>query len=52
MEAIKEVINICVELLNTRLTFSPYTFSIGQVLLGISALSIVISFVVHLFDSR
>ncbi len=50
MEIFRIVIVKCVELFNTDLTFAPFTFSIGQVLIGLAALSLGITFISKLFD--
>ncbi len=50
MADIKLLIDFAVKLLNTRLTFAPFSFTIMQALLGTLALGLVISFVRKLFD--
>lgn len=50
MEGIKLVIEMCVNLLNTRLTFSPFSFTIMQCLIGCACLAVVINFLHRLFD--
>ncbi len=52
MQVFQAVISKAVELLNLRLTFAPFSFTFGQYLLAIGALSICISFIVHLLDWR
>lgn len=50
MDGIKIVIEFCIRLLNTSLTFGSFTFTIGQSWLALACLAIVIAFVVKLFD--
>lgn len=50
MSDIKKVMDVCIEILNYRLTFEPYSFTISQFLLGLAALAAVIYFVSRLFD--
>lgn len=50
MEIFHAVILKCVELFSVQLTFSPFTFTIGQAFLCLAALSLVITFIVKLFD--
>ena len=49
MNDIKYVLGIVFNLLNTRLYFSPYSFTILQVLIGFCILSIIIFVIRHLF---
>lgn len=51
MNDIKLVIEICIKVLNTRLTFAPYSFTIMQAFLAIACLAIIINFIVNLFDN-
>ena len=50
MTDIKLLIELAVKLLNTRLTFEPFSFTIMQASLGTVCLAIVIGFVCDLFD--
>lgn len=50
MNDIKSVIELCINLLNTRISFDIFSFTFGQVWLGLACLAIVIGFVVKLFD--
>lgn len=50
MTDFKSVIDLCISLLNTRLSFGSFSFTFGQCWLGLACLAIVIGFVVKLFD--
>lgn len=50
MYVFEAVLSKCIELLNLRITFSPYSFTFGSVFLALGALSIVIWFISRLFD--
>lgn len=50
MQDIKSVIECCIKLLNTKLTFAPYSFTIMQAFLAMACLSVVVWFVRKLFD--
>ena len=50
MEVFQVVINFCVSLLNTPLTFGAFTFTFGQSWLALACMGIVIGFVAKLFD--
>lgn len=50
MADIKMLIDLAIKLLNTRLTFEPFSFTIMQALLGTVCLAVVIGFVCDLFD--
>lgn len=50
MEVFKIVIDFCISLLNTSLSFGTFSFTFGQAWLGLACLAIVIGFVVKLFD--
>lgn len=50
MGDIKLLIETAVKLLNTRLTFEPFSFTVMHALLGTVCLAIVIGFVLDLFD--
>ena len=50
MDNILYVLSFCTNLLNTRLTFSPFSFTILQVLISLFALRIVVDFVIKIFE--
>lgn len=50
MEVFKIVIDFCIALLNTSISFGTFSFTFGQAWLGLACLAIVIAFVVKLFD--
>lgn len=50
MEVFEVVINFCVNLLNTSLTFGNFSFTFGQCWLGLACMGIVIAFISKLFD--
>lgn len=50
MSNIKLVIDFCIKIMNTRLTFSPYSFTVLQAFIAILVLSIIINFVVRLLN--
>ena len=50
MEIFHTVILKCIELFSVELTFSPFTFSIGDAFIGLAGLSLTITFLVKLFD--
>lgn len=50
MDVFKIVIDFCIGLLNTSLSFGSFTFTLGQAWLGLACLAIVIGFVSKLFD--
>ena len=50
MDVFKIIIDFCVSLLNTSLTFGTFSFTFGQAWLGLACLAVVISFVAKLFD--
>lgn len=50
MAVFQAVILKCIELLNYDITFSPYTFTFGSVILALGALSICIWFISRLLD--
>lgn len=50
MDVFKIVIDFCIGLLNTSISFGTFTFTFGQAWLGLACLAIVIGFVVKLFD--
>lgn len=45
MSDIKLLINACLSILNTKLTFAPYSFTILQAFIALAVLSIIIYFV-------
>lgn len=51
MRDIKLIFDLVFRLLNTRLYFSPFSFTVLQALLGTLCLGIVIRFVIKIFDS-
>lgn len=50
MSDFKSVIDFCISLLNTRISFDSFSFTFGQCWLGLACLAIVIGFVSNLFD--
>lgn len=50
MENIKLLIDTCIDFFNTKLTFSPFSFTIMQALVGCVCLAIIINFISRLFD--
>lgn len=50
MSDLKSVIDLVISMFNTRLTFSPFSFTLLEVEVALAALSIVISFLRHVFD--
>lgn len=50
MSDIKILIDLAVKLLNTKLTFAPFSFTIMQALVGTLCLGLVIFFVRKFFD--
>lgn len=50
MDDIKLVIDMCVDFLNTRLTFYPFSFTVMQYLIGCACLAVVINFLRRFFD--
>lgn len=49
MNDIKAVIDCCVDMLNTELTFAPFSFTIAQFFIASAVLSLCIGFIVHIF---
>lgn len=50
MDNLKSVFTVVLKLMNTRLTFEPFSFTILDMSLSFLALSIVIWFVYKIFD--
>ena len=48
MANIKYVLNFCIDLLNTRLSFSPFSFTIYQYFLAMLVMAVVVSFVLKI----
>ena len=51
MDIMRMVIEFTINILNTRLTFGEYSFTIMSASLAISALAVVIYFIKEIFDS-
>lgn len=50
MNNINLVIQTVVFMMNTRLTFAPFSFTIMQMFISLAALTIIISFIRKIFD--
>ena len=52
MANIKYVLNFCIDLLNTRLSFSPFSFTIYQYFLAMLVMAVVVSFVLKIIGQE
>lgn len=50
MSNIKLVLDLCIRMMNTRLTFSPYSFTILQAFIAMAVLGIIFAFVRDLLN--
>lgn len=51
MEIIGKVLEVTFFVLNTRLTFGPFSFTIMAAMLGISVIAVIVYSIKELFDS-
>ena len=50
MDSIRSVLLFCVKLLNTRLSFSPFSFTVYQYFLALAVLGLAVWFFKRLFS--